>query len=223
MRPLTSLRAFALAGAATFLVACAGAPLTPGIFLDQPRPGDTAVVGPLRDINTDGYDLTKLSEGFKPRLYLDAASYCSIAYGHLVVRRPCDGSEPENFRDGLTQPEGETLLVTDMTLARRSVILTLRDPSALNDDQFAALCDFVYNVGGDHFRTSTLRQVIDQGRLSEVPVQMRRWIWAGAMPVDGLVTRRKREIALFFKGQTIPVPRPGDQAPTPIDITQGEQ
>jgi len=223
MSVLTYLRSLAVGGAVILMTACSSAPLTPGIFLDRPRPGDTAPVGPLRDINSEGYGLTRLSEAFKPRLYLDSVNYCSIAYGHLVWRHPCNGKEPESFRKGLTEPEGATLLVADMTLARKSLIQTLHDNSALNDNQFAALCDFVYNVGGDHFRTSTLRQVIDQARYAEVPEQMRRWIWAGGKQQGGLVTRRNREIALFFKGQAITAPRPRDHQLTPIDITQGEQ
>jgi lysozyme len=197
-------------------------PLTPGIFLDAVRPADTAGAA-TRSVSSDGLALTKVSEGFRAQLYLDAASYCSIAYGHLVAKRPCDGNEPPDFSRGLSLQEGNALLVTDMGRAQRAMSMNLpRDAAALSDDQYASLCDFVYNVGGDHFRSSTLRQVIIEHRYAEVPRQMRRWILAGGKRVEGLATRREREIALFFKGQTIPQGRPSDASLGQIDVTLGE-
>ncbi|WP_373500504.1 lysozyme [Desulfococcus sp.] len=194
--------------------------ITAGIFLEEER----AVLPPgveLRGIYEKGLKLTKDSEGFRNHLYNDAARYCTIAYGHLVKLAPCDGSEPSHFLDGVTEPEGADLLRDDMETAE-TVVLTAVDVE-LTDGQYAALCDFVYNVGGGNFRSSTLRKVVNRKAFGEVPFQLRRWVKAGGREFPGLKTRREREIELFFENMTIPraVP-PADMDLTPIDIREGE-
>jgi lysozyme len=209
------------------LYACTAGPrviptaFTPGILLEPQRPGDLGGPPP-RKITDDGLKITKDSEGFSSHLYLDAAHYCSIAYGHLVWRRPCNGTEPESFRKGLSIPEGEALLTADMLRAQRAIEQILTTSQELTDNQFSALCDFVYNVGGDHFRTSTLHSVLEARQFEQIPFQLRQWVWAGGKRYKGLAQRREREIALFFKGSAVPKPRPGDTVSKEIDITVGE-
>lgn len=195
--------------------------ITAGIFLE---PEERAVLPPgveLRGIYDKGLQLTKDSEGFRHHLYNDAARYCTIAYGHLVKLAPCDGSEPDHFLDGVTEPEGADLLRDDMETAEKVVLTAVDVP--LTDGQYAALCDFVYNVGGGNFRSSTLRKVINRNDFEGVPFQFRRWVKAGGRELPGLKTRREREIQLFFENMTIPraVP-PADMDLTPIDIREGE-
>jgi GH24 family phage-related lysozyme (muramidase) len=93
----------------------------------------------------------------------------------------------------------------------------------LTDGQFAALCDFVYNVGASNLRNSTLLQVINQGDFDRVPAQFRRWIIADGREIPGLKIRREREIILFFDGLPIPraAARLGEDL-SPIDIRTGE-
>lgn len=195
--------------------------ITPGIFLE---PGERAVLPPgmeFRGIYDKGLQLTKDSEGFVPRLYNDAARYCTIAYGHLVKLAPCNGSEPEHFLDGVTEPEGADLLRDDMEIAEAVVLTAVA--VELTDGQYAALCDFVYNVGGGNFRNSTLRRVVNRKAFEEVPFQLRRWVKAGGRELPGLKKRRDREIELFFENVEIPraLP-PADVDLSPIDIREGE-
>jgi lysozyme len=195
--------------------------LTPGIFLEPP---ERAVLPPgvsLRPVYDKGLRLTKVSEGFRSELYNDAARYCSIAYGHLVKRQPCDGAEPEEFLNGITEPRGSELLVSDMERAQVTV-MTAVEPE-LTDGQYAALCDFVYNVGSGNFRSSTLRKVVNARQYDRVPSQLGRWVKAGGKEWPGLKTRREREIELFFEG--IGMPRaapPAGEVLSPVDIREGE-
>jgi lysozyme len=155
-----------------------------------------------------------------PRLYNDAARYCSIAYGHLVRKAPCDGSEPAAFLRGVSEPQGETLLVEDMRRAQRVVTSLVK--TELSDGQYAALCDFTYNVGAGNLQRSTLFKVVNAGEHDRVAYQLARWNKAGGKEYRGLTTRRQREIALYFEGRPIPKAMPGDQDLTPIDIRVGE-
>ena len=194
--------------------------MTAGIFLEPER----AVLPPgveLRPVYDKGVELTKASEGFIGKLYNDAARYCTIAYGHLVKRAPCNGTEPPKFRRGVTEEEGTGLLVEDMGTAQ-VVVMTSVDVD-LTDGQFGALCDFVFNVGGGNFRGSTLLKVVNAGDVQGVPFQLRRWVKAGGRELPGLVTRRENEIKLFFDGLSVPRAAPPEGMELePIDIRTGE-
>ena len=111
--------------------------------------------------------------------------------------------------------------MADMAQAQATVMESVTVP--MLDGQFAALCDFVFNVGRSNFRRSTLLTTINAGRHELVEGQFRRWVLAGGKPWPGLVTRREREIELYFDG----LPRPRGEPPvgddlSPVDIRVGE-
>lgn len=172
--------------------------LTPGIFL---QPESETILGSApspRQVSEQGLGLTKLSEGFVDRLYNDAAHFCSIGYGHLVKKAPCDGTEVDEFRGVISEPRGAALLMTDMQRAEQVVmqLVTIE----LTDGQYGALCDFTYNVGAGNLAQSTLLRAINSNDLQLVPHEFRRWVLAGGREVAGLRVRRDREIDLFFEG-----------------------
>jgi GH24 family phage-related lysozyme (muramidase) len=133
----------------------------------------------------------------------------------------CDGTEPREFRRGITEKQGTQLLIKDMERARWSV--TAMTSVHLTDGQYAALCDFVYNVGGTNLRKSTLLKLVNQRQFDRVPAQLRRWVIANGREVRGLKARREREIELFFEGVPIPraAPLPGEDL-SPIDVRAGQ-
>lgn len=196
--------------------------LTSGIFLDEEAQRAVLPEGlEIRKVYDRGVELTKESEGFRGRLYNDAANYCTIGYGHLIKLAPCDGSEPGEFRAGITVPRGTEILRQDMEKAEIG-IMTLVD-AELTDGQYAALCDFVFNVGTGNFRKSTLRKRVNARDYDRVPFEFRRWVYAGGRKLAGLAKRREKEIDLFF--EEIGVPRalpPADVDLSPIDIRAGE-
>jgi lysozyme len=175
----------------------------------------------LRVVYEKGMKVTKEVEGFKASLYNDAARNCSIGYGHKIKKNPCDGGEPPEFRHGITEPKAGAILTQDMEAARLSVMTGAS--VKLSDGQYAALCDFTYNVGAGNFKGSTLLKLVNQGDFDKVPAQFRRWVVASGREVDGLRVRREREIELFFDGMAIPRAAPSpDEDLSPIDIEKGE-
>ena len=67
----------------------------------------------------------------------------------------------------------------------------------LNQCQFDALCSFVYNLGGNALKSSTLLKVLNTGAYNDVPAQILRWNKAGGKVLTGLTRRRTAEAALF--------------------------
>lgn len=193
--------------------------LTAGELLN-PGPSARAELGrEFRRVYANGLALTKRSEGWSARLYNDVARYCTIGYGHLIKKAPCDGSEPPPFPSGITEARGEQLLISDMATAESTVATAVT--AKLSDGQFAALADFVFNVGSANFRNSTLLRVVNDGQTASVPVQLRRWVYAKGKVWPGLQTRREGEIDLYFEGIPRP-PAPPSQLTSPIDILTGE-
>jgi lysozyme len=194
--------------------------LTPGILLEPKEKIALPSGVKPRKVNKKGLAMTKESEGFRSRLYLDAAKYCTIAYGHLIKKAKCDGSEPAEFLDGVTEPVGAKILSKDMERAEKAVQVFAN--KGLSDGQFAALVDFTFNVGVGNLKASTLLKKVNARQFEKVPYEFRRWTKAGDKTWPGLVTRREREIGLFIEGTKIAIPK---EAPLPsdeIDIRSGE-
>ncbi|MFM2066146.1 MAG: hypothetical protein RLZZ584_1055 [Pseudomonadota bacterium] len=194
----------------------------PGIFNDLGGKAVLPAGRTLRPVVPTGLAVTKKGEGWRSRLYNDVAGLCTIGYGHLLPKRArCDGTEPADWQDGITEAEGEELLVTDMKDAQIAVMLAVT--TRLTDTQYAALCDFVYNVGGGAFRKSTLLKVVNAGQHEQVGNQLMRWTVAGDKVVPGLLNRRKQEIELYYQGtlasRAVP---PAGMDMSPVDVTRGE-
>lgn len=138
-------------------------------------------------------------EGFRGRLYDDAAGHCTIGYGHLVHHGPCNGSEPAELRRGITRERGLELLQADAERAADTVRRKVTVP--LDQQQFDALVSFVFNVGGGGFANSTLLRELNAGDYDAVAPQLARWVKAGGQTLAGLVRRRAAEGRLFAEGE----------------------
>ncbi len=68
---------------------------------------------------------------------------------------------------------------------------------SLNQNQFDALVDFVFNVGVGAFTKSTLLTVLNASNYTGTAEQFGKWIYAGTVISSGLVNRRKAEANLF--------------------------
>ena len=177
----------------------------------------------VRPLYGNGLQVTKDAEGWRSIRYLDTSNLCTIGYGHLIKPpHRCNGTEGE-FNNPITRQRGEALLQTDMLVARRAVAKLVK--VALKDWEYAALCDFAFNVGTGKrgFGGSSLLRVINQRHFEEVPRQLRRWTSGGGKPVKGLVNRRRAEIALFFNGGEPREGLIGQKALPLINVFEGER
>ena len=106
-------------------------------------------------------------EGFRDKLYNDPVGHATIGCGHLVHHGPINGSEPAEFRNGITRDRALELLQQDASTAAdeisRSVKVDLSQP------QVDALISFTFNVGTGAFRDSTLLKLLNGGDYASVP------------------------------------------------------
>ena len=133
-----------------------------------------------------GKDLIVEFEGVELKAYKDVAGFWTIGVGHLI--RP-----GESFTT-ITRDEAMELLAKDLADAEGCInALSL----TLTQNEFDALCSFVFNLGCGAFRNSTLLKKIKSGE--DAAAEFKRWNKAGGKEVAGLTRRRKAEEALFNK------------------------
>jgi lysozyme len=154
---------------------------------------------PDRTVSKAGAEFIAEFEGFRADLYEDSAGHCTIGFGHQVHQGKCDGSEPKEFRDGITKKRGLDLLRKDAGTAGDEINRSVEVP--LNQTQFDALVSFVFNVGTGAFRDSTLLKRLNDRRYDDVPKQLNRWVFSGGEKLESLVRRRRAEGRLFREGE----------------------
>ncbi|MCX5518428.1 lysozyme [Kaistia defluvii] len=146
-----------------------------------------------REISGDGIAMVKRFEGFKPKAYLDTGKVLTIGYGH---------TSDSNYvvRPGavITEAKAEELLKQDLREAEETVSRLVK--VSLNDNQFAALVSFVFNIGEKQFRGSTLLKKLNRGDYAAVPSELLKWVNDNGKRITGLVNRRNAEGGLWVKG-----------------------
>ena len=126
-------------------------------------------------------------EGLRLEAYQDAAGVPTIGYGHTKNVRMGDRISGywarELLRDDIEEAEW---LVKELGVAK-------------TEGQLDALTSFVFNLGINRLKTSTLLKVIrDGGSVQQIKKEFKRWVYAGGRQLPGLVKRREWEAKRFF-------------------------
>lgn len=126
-------------------------------------------------------------EGFRGDAYFCPAGVLTIGYGHTRgVKRG----------DRVTRERALELLREDLVCAERAVNVM---HVCLLQRQFDALVSFVFNVGTEAFRSSTIRRIVSENPDDErISVEFKRWDKAGGVSLEGLARRRQAEADYYF-------------------------
>lgn len=124
-------------------------------------------------------------EGCELTVYEDVAGLNTVGVGH---RTDLEVGET------ISQEEADSYLEQDAQSAANCVD---RACPGLTENQRAALCAFVFNVGCGAFKISTLLKCIQSGNLDAVPEQLARWNRTDGRVSAGLTRRRQTEAALW--------------------------
>lgn len=141
----------------------------------------------LMTISDKGLELIKAFEGCKLFAYRDSVGVPTIGYGHT-----------KNVRIGqaITQRQADEFLRTDLQECEKTL-----NECGINfrQEQFDALCSWIFNLGKTAFLNSTMLQRIQAYTADiEVTDQLVRWHKAGGKPLRGLKRRRIAEANLFL-------------------------
>lgn len=135
-------------------------------------------------------EFIKRHEGCRLKAYRCSANKLTIGYGHTG----------NDVKEGMTitQAEADNLLAKDLEKFETYVKDATKGVT-LNENQFAALVSFTYNVGPKNFNNSTLlKRIKANANDPDIVNQFRRWNKAGTTVLPGLVKRREEEAKLYF-------------------------
>ena len=99
----------------------------------------------------------------------------------------------------ITGEEAEIILKSDLDVRETAVSKLIL--VKLSQHQFDALVSFVFNVGIDAFRTSTLLRKLNLGNYIGAANELPRWCKTKGKVLPGLLRRRKSERHLFLNGE----------------------
>lgn len=144
------------------------------------------------EISPAGIDLIKSHEGLRLTAYFCPAGVPTIGYGHTGP----DVTEADVVAGKrINQREANRLLSLDLRDAVAAVNASVTVPLAQH--HFDALVSFVFNIGANAFRKSTLLRLLNAADYDAVPEQLMRWVYADGLRLKGLVKRRADEAAMF--------------------------
>jgi lysozyme len=141
-------------------------------------------------INAEGLSLIKKFEGCSLKPYLCPAGVPTIGYGHT---RGVTMQTPE-----ITKEEATALLRDDLDVFERGVF-DLVTFEKLNENQFAALVSFAFNLGLGNLKRSTLLRLLNEDKPIAASAEFAKWNKAGGKVLKGLTLRREAERQLFLK------------------------
>ena len=139
-------------------------------------------------ISNKGLALIKKFEGFKDKAYQDIVGVWTIGYGSIKIK-----GRKVLPTDTVTEHEAEQLIEQELAQDVYPYLYGL----GLNQNQFDALCSFIYNLGATNFNKSTLKKKLLAEDYVGASFEFIKWNKAGGSVVDGLTKRRLAESKLF--------------------------
>jgi lysozyme len=129
-----------------------------------------------------------MMEGCRLKAYKDAAGVPTIGYGHTGNVRMGDRISQywakELLRDDIEAAEWQ---VKELNVAR-------------TEGQLDALVSFVFNLGIERLKVSTLLETIRKGgSKATITREFKKWVYADGKKLPGLVKRREWEAKRFFE------------------------
>lgn len=158
-------------------------------------------------ISAAGLHLIASFEGFLPSWYKDVGGVPTIGYGHT-------GPLPAGVSSPITVAQGIGLLRSDAQVAVDAVNRAIDNGHPFPwlgiekeraTARFQALVSLAFNIGTGAFALSSLVAAINQARAPrdwhEVSPLWLEWDHVGGAVVQGLLNRRREELAIFIPGR----------------------
>lgn len=155
--------------------------------------------------------MIKRFEGYRRKAVQLPSGRWMLGHGHTLTAR--EGAE-------VSPEDAEALLLYDLIAVAHAVNEHVLCP--LSQNQFDALCCFVFNIGTANFRNSAVLLRLNEGAVLQAAACMELWrkadIGGERIIVDALVRRRAAEKHLFLTPPDGWVPVPSALLPPKLDL-----
>jgi lysozyme len=138
--------------------------------------------------------IKKAEGGLYLKAYQDSGGVPTIGYGSTY---DFDKQRKVQMGDIITQEQAQRWLEMETSQNAKDIKSLVKVP--LNNNQLNALISFVYNVGINAFKKSTMLKLLNSGAdKNTVANQFDKWVFDNGVIVKGLINRRKAEKTLFL-------------------------
>nr|5JEA_K Chain K, Superkiller protein 7,Endolysin [synthetic construct] len=174
---------------------------------NRPSPDDIIQSAQLNAFNMNIFEMLRIDEGLRLKIYKDTEGYYTIGIGHLLTKSPSlnaakselDKAIGRNTNGVITKDEAEKLFNQDVDAAVRGILRNAKlKPvyDSLDAVRRAALINMVFQMGetGVAGFTNSLR-MLQQKRWDEAAVNLAKSRWHNQTP-----NRAKRVITTFRTG-----------------------
>jgi lysozyme len=146
------------------------------------------------ELSDKGAEDLKGSEGFRSQPYPDGEGVPTIGFGSTVY----ENGKKVTLKDAPITKE-RALQLFKITLKQYTSAVDKSVTVPLTQNEFDALVELTYNIGGPAFQKSTLLRLLNAGApRDQVAAQFLRWNKDNGKVVEGLTNRRKRESNKFL-------------------------
>ena len=132
------------------------------------------------------------SEDCRLKAYLDTGGVPTIGWGSTRMF-----GNPVRIGMTCTKQEADEQAALDVRETEDTINKYVK--VTLNQNQFDALVNFVYNVGTASFIKSTMLRKLNAGDYEGAAGQFMRWVYDNGKENEGLRNRRRREKEMFQK------------------------
>lgn len=151
----------------------------------------------VRRLSEKGKELIEKHEGKVNRVYVCPGGKLTGGIGHAL-----SATDRRHYKFG--SPISDVVIYAwfddDVEKAERTVNnWVVRE---ISQSAFDALVSFVFNVGADNFKRSTLLKKLNRGDIKGASEEFGRWVYSKKKKLQGLVKRRAEEAQLFRDAET---------------------
>lgn len=144
-------------------------------------------------MNSNIYNILKVSEGLRLNAYQDVVGVWTIGIGATFYQ---DGTKVKKG-DKITEKQAIDLCEYHFETFKKQVQKVVK--SNVNSNQLDALTLFAFNLGIGSLTTSTLLKKVNANPNDpNIEIEFNKWIYAGKKVYQNLVKRRKSEVAVYF-------------------------
>ena len=138
--------------------------------------------------------IKKAEGGLYLKAYLDSGGVPTIGWGSTY-----DFDKQRKVQQGDIITEAQAQKWLDMETSQNAMDIKALVKVPLSNNQLNALISFVYNVGINGFKASSMLRLLNSGAdKNTVAAQFDRWVYDNGVKVKGLINRRNAEKKLFL-------------------------